>query len=380
MSDENGPVANDRILDLRRGAQALPKAHHLTEYDAIVLEPSWIVGQLPGGMADAMSIDHYEYVAGDLRQRSSQLSDFFNNRGLLVVALEEPAHLTLQEFQAPAISSYDWWMTSLGLSWQVSADTGLFLMPGSGQVGLVTDPNHSFGPYLELNRGFSVRLNDRVADDENVSILAESRVKNAVAVEVTVLSGAAVLVPPPQSPQYRDLLYSATEEVLHARGAGDSRWKLGIEATLEGELAQALAQMRVIRSNADDRLRRVREVKRRVLQLPHVARAVRFYETAIQGAPTPAKSLPNLYKLVETVEYRFGGEKQTAEKLGISVSAFKRIKRLANDPEFAIRHAPEIAISEVKSKELHQAVEDAAGILLLLIEMEVLAMLEPKSG
>jgi hypothetical protein len=96
-------VPNDRILDVRRGAQSLPEAHHLTEYDAIVLEPSWVISLLPGGITEAMGVDHYEYVAGDLRQRASQLSDFFNNGGLLVVALEEPAQLTLEQFQAPAI-------------------------------------------------------------------------------------------------------------------------------------------------------------------------------------------------------------------------------------------------------------------------------------
>ncbi len=138
--------------------------------------------------------------------------------------------------------------------------------------------------------------------------------------------------------------------------------------------------MKVVRSQADDRLSHVRNVKHKVLQLPYVARAVRFYETATQGTATPAKSLPNLYKVVETVEYRFGGEKQAAEKLGVSATSLKKIKRLANDPEFAIRHAPEETISEVQAKEFQAAIDDTAKIVLLLIEAEVLAILENKRG
>ena len=373
-------MPNERILDLRRGAHSLSGAHHLTEYDAIVLEPSWVIGLLPGSVGEAMNWDHYEYVSSELPHRSSQLSDFFNNTGLLVVALEQPARLTMHEFNASDISSYDWWMTSLGLPWQVTADVGLFLSPGSGQVGLVTDPAHPFGAYVELNSGFAVRLSDGVVAADHVAILAENRVQKAVAVEVTVSQGRAILVPAPQSQHCRDLLYSTTELVLSQRGASDAHWKLAIETGLEEELDVALEQVKVIRSRADERLRHVREVKHLVLQLPHVARAVRYYELATQGMPTPAKSLPHLYKAVETIEYRFGGEKQAADMLGVSGNTLKRIKRLANDPEFAIRHAPENTVSEMEAREFDSAVKDTARIVLLLIEKEVLEMLEPKPG
>jgi hypothetical protein len=336
----------------------------------IVLEPSAVLG-IPAGVAGAATgWNQYTPIASELPQRSSELPAFFNNRGILVVALEQPAQLTMPGFQVADISSYDWWMTCLGLSWKLTADAGLFLASGSGQVALVTDPAHPFGLYIELNSGFVVRLSDAVAADEHVTILAENRVQKAVAIEVTVSQGRAILVPAPQSQQWRDILYSTSELVWSQRGADDARWRLRTETALEEDLNRALEEVKVIR-------RRVREVKHQVLQLPHVARAVRYFETAIQGTPTPAKSLPHLYKAIETIEYRFGSEKQAAEALGVSVNTFKRIKRLANDPEFAIRHAPEDSVSEVKAAEFDAAIKDVASIVLLLIEMEVRATVGP---
>lgn len=337
----------------------------LAEYDLIVLEPSWVLRGLPGAR-QTVSDDFFAHLHGALLRRRNELPEFFDAGGIMVVSLEDPC--TVSSDYNLEFDSYQWWVPTVGIN-NLPPDA-VPVVVGSGEISLVTEPGHPFGLYLEVNRTYHVRLRPELYADEHVIVLAENRLGQPVALEVPVDQGLLVLVTPPADSYKRDHLMSAARNVHEQRAGRTDSWRLAAEHRLEEERDRILAEMRVRREAAELKLQRTRELRQQILQQPHVARAIRYFERATEGTPTPKKSLPHLYNLVEVIEQRLGGKQAAAKSLGISSKSLERIKRLANEGPRDIRHAPTDSVAETTWSEFSEALSDAKASLKALIEYE----------
>ncbi len=83
---------------------------------------------------------------------------------------------------------------------------------------------------------------------------------------------------------------------------------------------------------------RLREARRSIVEQAHW-RLSQCYDYLQLSRDEPKRALFYIYKLVETIEAEYGGEKNAARALDDG-GLIKRLKRQANQPDHDQRHAP----------------------------------------
>lgn len=357
---------SERVLDLRLPGDGLGRAQFLPEYDAIVLNPASVLHLGPGEVIDAPGL--FAHLHSPLARRSEELPDFFAAGGVLVASLEPVSQLTYNDFGG-VLDSYEWWgiRAELGL---IAAVGAMMVSPGHGPIDLITEPGHPFRDYLESTVAYQVRMTCEVSSQAHVTVLAENRIGEAVAIEIGVRAGLIIAVPPPTNAASSALLMSALDRLLAIRRIHTARWKLAAETAVEAKRNAVLSELRAQRDAADSELAGLSALRDDVLRLPAVARAIRYYEQATDGTPTPRSSLPIIYKCIEVIEDAFGGESPAVVALGISNRKLKRIKALANRTSLDIRHAPSATDEPlpISDQDFLQALADTGELLRAFIE------------
>lgn len=168
--------------------------------------------------------------------------------------------------------------------------------------------------------------------------------------------------------QDRSALERGFQESLDLRFV-DREWALEEELALRTQLGDALRQLRAAREDASARLRRIREVKDRVLAEQHVRRAISYWDRATRPGTSAADAFQELYRMQEMLERLHGNsERGLAEGLGIPMARLKSLKRLANAPEHDFRHATIGDPTRPPADEVLAALEDARAIVQAFIE------------
>jgi hypothetical protein len=115
-----------------------------------------------------------------------------------------------------------------------------------------------------------------------------------------------------------------------------------------------------------DRRKKVAEARGELVALSHptLNQCYDYFESAKNDYAESANGrsgnvLSHLYKMVETIEGKYGGERQAKEALGLA-EEWNRVKRWANDPRHDQRHASQ---GLVISTNLEQAMKDGQAIL-----------------
>ncbi len=83
---------------------------------------------------------------------------------------------------------------------------------------------------------------------------------------------------------------------------------------------------------------RLRDARRSIVKRAH-ARLSQCYDYFQLARDEPKHALFNIYKLIETIEGEYGGEKEAARALDDG-GLIKRLKRHANQGDHDQRHAP----------------------------------------
>ena len=96
-------------------------------------------------------------------------------------------------------------------------------------------------------------------------------------------------------------------------------------------------QSRTARESEYDR-ERLRDARRSIIEPVH-PRLSQCYDYFQLARDEPKHALFNIYKLVETIEAQYGGEKEAIRALDDG-GLIKRLKRQANAPDLDQRHAP----------------------------------------
>lgn len=96
-------------------------------------------------------------------------------------------------------------------------------------------------------------------------------------------------------------------------------------------------QGKTARETSQDRLR-LREARRSIVEHAH-PRLSQCYDYFQRAHDEPKQALFHIYKLVETIEAEYGGEKEAGRALDDG-GLIKRLKRQANQPDHDQRHAP----------------------------------------
>jgi hypothetical protein len=343
---------------------------NLAQYQAIILEPSWPFYQAEPGTQANFAENGHELLRILLSRRSTELPDFFDNYGVLFVALEEPVtsfggYLS-GEFD---YDNYSWWLQTLRLPLGGS-DARFLVTAGFGTSLQIREPGHPFETYLRLAGSYKVRINPDVSAAPSISILAENRPHQPVAIEMPVQSGSAILVPPIKDDGLASWFHHAVMETLVSRTGVPSEWQLAAERELQERRNQVLSKIRAERLSVEKQLAEVRTVKESLLKIDAVDRARTYLGNATSRTPTAGHSLPQLRKLIETVADRLGGEKMAAEKLGIPVENLKRINRLASDPRFDVVHPPQESVVSIDPAKFQRALKDGRLIFERLLEYE----------
>ena len=330
---------------------------HFSEYDAIVIAPTWsdmFRGDLqePGTTQKARyeswrgrePIDYVGWYGGELSRRASELQPFFELGGLFVVrvtqdiTLEAPGHLS------DYVSAQAWFAEPL-LRALILAGKPLeppdrsVTLAGSGAIATI-DPGHTFESYLRSVGSYACRLHAGLSTLPGVSVLAENRAGDPVAIEVEVLAGAIVFVPPPRTEVHEQLLEIAVARSLDQRVTVHDLVTLDAERELVRTRDEAIREQRRIRAESESASAVIQAQKAQVLKDEVVRRAIDYVLSATRLSATPERSLGRLYKMWEMIEeYCGGSESKLADALEMPLERIKRIKRLANDRELDLRHA-----------------------------------------
>jgi hypothetical protein len=96
-------------------------------------------------------------------------------------------------------------------------------------------------------------------------------------------------------------------------------------------------QGKTARESARDRAR-LRDARRSIVEPIH-SRLSQCYDYLQLARDEPKHALFNIYKLIETIEGEYGGEREAIRALD-DAGFLKRLKRQANQPDHDQRHAP----------------------------------------
>ena len=134
-----------------------------------------------------------------------------------------------------------------------------------------------------------------------------------------------------------------------------------------GEFASMPSQAITITGPSKEELRRLRTALRKArndLLAFEEEPLRRCYDYLQDAQEDEQRSVMLLYKLVETVEHRFGSENETCRALGIQKD-LKTIKRLANESSRDERHAPDLRkpVEPLSRDQRVEAIECARRVL-----------------
>lgn len=138
----------------------------------------------------------------------------------------------------------------------------IFGLPGHG-IGLtVLEPTHPLGPYLELRDAYLARVSPYVRGYPGLTVLAENRAGDPVAVEFRIDRGSIALVPPPDTKEHRAVLTEAISRSVAASTSRSRTWTVAEERDAEERRDQALRRIHEERLAAEKLLSEVRRIGR----------------------------------------------------------------------------------------------------------------------
>jgi hypothetical protein len=82
-----------------------------------------------------------------------------------------------------------------------------------------------------------------------------------------------------------------------------------------------------------------------------------YWNRITQEGTSAARIMQDLYKLIELLEHLYGGEHALPEALGVDLTRIKRVKRLANEEKYDLRHADSKETQAVRPPEVQDALE-----------------------
>ena len=358
---ESGSTYNVLSL-IERDHGNLIDPHYLAEYEAIILEPSWVVLGIQGeGTVGGVSAAEFM-----LHRRSIELGEFFTAGGLLVVWLI-PVETRLSYTGHNYLDNHVWWAAHLDISYTTGLQDPL-IAPGSGVSIQPVEPGHAFEKYLESRPKYVARLAQHIEQLEHVTVLATNRAGDPVAAEIAVGAGSIVIVPPPGGDKQRELLSEAINATLKTRSGLGFEWKVPEELELDAERTEVLRRLRDERRKFDE----MRAVQQRVLaevfKTIEVRRALKAWREATGPGATPKKAMYALHGMLEMLTGYFGtGRAEVAQTLGVSHKSMNRIAELANRRTLNLRHTMEGKPEDVDPDEYNRILAEAHGIVQAFI-------------
>lgn len=367
------PKAVYKILRLHEhGKDQLEQADFLAEYDAIALDPSWVLfGIEPGRHVTWPQVDNnlYNFHAMEvlLNKRSTELWPFFAHGGLLVVRLIEPARLQIGGFKQ-ILDSFGWWYdTAARASAGGMSPMSGYIQAGTGQVR-VLEPGHPFESYLRATTTYRARI---TGGHSRLVALAENRTGEPVAAEIPCQQGALFLVPPPTDDGGEYLLQGAIYEALKSRLGVAHEWTVAEEGVLADQRDAALREMREKRREIEQRLATTRERKEAVLAKLHVDRVIGKYRIATNGTPVAKVSVPALWSMTELLREHYNkGTATLAAMLNLPREDLEFIDALANNRDLDLRHTTGGQPKPVEPGELQRALAIGRAVVGAVIEYE----------
>ncbi len=123
--------------------------------------------------------------------------------------------------------------------------------------------------------------------------------------------------------------------------------------TIQGTTARQMSRDRM----------RLRDARRSIVERAH-SRLSQCYDYFQLARDEPKDALFNIYKLIETIEAEYGGEKEAARALDDG-GLIKRLKRQANQPDHDQRHAlvDPAAAMPIDDNSLAQLIEAAHDLV-----------------
>jgi len=353
-----------KILKLRRPADGLlSSSNYLAEFEAIVIKPEWSRLVLFSG-PDMATIVQSEAEFG---RKSSELRDFLEAGGLLVVLVVPREERHLQSSYSNPHDNIVWWAIHLTYPW---TDPDV-VAPGAGTSVIPTGAGSEFDAYLNAVQHYDARLGSWFEDRSGVNILARNRAGGPVAAEVAVGNGTVVCVPPPTDHDEEELLFKAIEDFLGHRFGPGLKWPVAEEEELRSTRDRLIADFHLRIGEVETEQRAVQDRKRAVFEKSQVRRAVGYFDQAIRPGRTPKQTLDSLYSLIEMLkDYYETGWDGLAGKLGVSRNSVGRIKTLANKKELHLRHTTADDPEGVEQSDLDRIVADARAIVSAFIAQE----------
>jgi hypothetical protein len=360
---------------------------HFSEYDAIVLAPTWaeMFGgdvQEPGiakklkyeSWRGREPIDYFGWYQGELSRRAAELEAFFQLGGLLVIRTTEDIRLQAPGHLSGEVSAQAWFTEPLlrglvlaGAPLDLSAPS--ITLSGSGSIATI-DPGHTFEGYLRSVGTYDCRLNPGLRALADVTVLAENRAGDPVAIESEALAGSIVLVPPPRTEVHEKLLELTVARSLDQRITVHELVTLAAERDLLRARDEALEEQRKIRTDAETALAEIRAQKAELLKEEVVNRAIDYLLSATRLSATPETALSRLYKMWEMLEeYCGGSEGKLSDALRMPLERIKRIKRIANDPELDLRHSTAGGLKEPAASQVAEAIEIGREMVVRFVEL-----------
>jgi hypothetical protein len=331
-------------------SEPLTHAHHLGDYEAVIVELTWpsLVG-LHGGPAAGYSLSLDYPLVNDTRisvgRRTKELLDFLVSGGVLAVK----AHARAVIEWSNTIGTQS--MTANTDAWLIEAIPGLggghyeIFELGSGKSISITEPGHPLEDVIAGAAGYSALLRN------NVFVLP-SGVNDAA-------------------------LESSLGRLLDARARHRGMWILPRETEL-------LKEEKVLRGAVQEALTRIKaerdqlaDVRIEVMKDVHVERAVTYYENGVSATRDVKRAMQDLHKLAEMLEAVLGGsEDEMAKALKVPKSRFKSIKKLANQKEYDLRHATSGEPIGADAAEIQRARDAARELVQKFIELRSAEELE----
>jgi hypothetical protein len=248
----------------------------------------------------------------------------------------------VETLEVAPLDSLSWWVepTTRGLE-KGSIHPEYLTVGAMGASVIPREPGHPFEDYLRSwTPQYQAILDRDLLDMPEVTILAENRAGDPIAVEIETWKGAVILVPPPTSEAAENIFGLAVRDVVTSRLAVQRDWMLAEERALIGRREEILRQMREERAGIERELKTVGETKAQILAEVHVNRAIGYYKKATKGTPTPKKSIPPIWEMLEMLRGHYNkGYSGLAQLLQISKDDLEFVNHLANDKELDIRYA-----------------------------------------
>lgn len=360
------------MLDVTERGVDLSSANYLPEYDLILVQPSRAIPSEPDNHRE-LPDDAYHFFRHQTNIRTEELKTFIERAGILVVLLEPPGQISDPSHEME-MDNYQWWTAALpfpaaGAAWWFLVDSGRGAME-------VRSFGHPFEDYLKSVGQYQVRIKPDAVAFEGATVLARNRADEPTAVEANLAGGTVVLVPPPRSEDDWRLLHAGIDRLLYLQLGRPSAWPLRAEDELRNAVVANQREARERDEGLRGTLADVIERKKQVLAIEPVARAMSYWEEATRTTATPQTALPWLYKIVEVLKDRYGGESGASKVTGVSANALERIAQLANEAKFDIRHAPDqkTVKQDIDITAFDKAFKDAHLALQGMIEHEFAAL------